>query len=69
MEWVGEGAMIGIICNTVKAAQRLYSRLKKETHNFPIDLFHARYTFSDRNNKEKRVLANYGKKAKGRGVY
>ncbi|AMO57730.1 CRISPR-associated helicase/endonuclease Cas3 [Endozoicomonas montiporae] len=66
-EWVNQGAMVGIICNTVKAAQRLYHRLNDGSLNVPIDLFHARYTFSDRQHREEQVLASYGKKAPRQG--
>lgn len=65
------GAVIGVICNTVHDAQNLYQQLKfqintKDT-SLEIDLFHARYTFSDRDRIEKKILATYGKNAGRKG--
>ena len=63
IRWAEQGAMVGIICNTVKDAQRLYHRLHNNPANIHIDLFHARYTFADRKHREEQVLKHYGKKA------
>jgi CRISPR-associated endonuclease/helicase Cas3 len=54
------GAMVGVICNTVHDDQLLYSLLKTET-DICINLFHARYTFSDRMRIENKTLSKYGK--------
>ena len=71
IEHAKNGAVIGVICNTVHDAQKLYQQLKSqydaETNSVEIDLFHARYTFSDRARIEKQVLANYGKNALRKG--
>jgi len=63
------GAMVGIICNTVNDAQNLYSQLNELTgeYSVEIDLFHARYTFADRDRIEKQVLGIYGKDASRQG--
>lgn len=66
-DWVLQGAMVGIICNTVKDAQRLYHQITKTYPNLIIDLFHARYTFSDRKKLEDKALNDYGKDAKRGG--
>lgn len=66
-DWVETGAMVGIICNTVADAQRLYHQFKQLPLDFPVDLFHARYTFSDRKTRENKVLSEYGKLAPRQG--
>jgi len=66
IEWAEAGAMVGVICNTVKDAQLIYSLLSART-NINVDLFHARYTVADRRQLEDRVLNKYGKKAERKG--
>ncbi|GAD89983.1 putative CRISPR-associated protein [Vibrio halioticoli NBRC 102217] len=63
LEWARQGAMVGIICNTVNDAQMLYHELCVKSNDVDIDLFHARYVFGDRSKIEKQVLATYGKEA------
>jgi|GEM_PF-2963897 len=65
--WIEQGAMVGIICNTVASAQRLYHQMKSQYPTLEIDLFHARYTFGDRKKREQAVLKNYGKQAMRQG--
>lgn len=65
--WVKQGAMVAVICNTVADAQRLYLQLVTKGVEFSVDLFHARYTFADRECIEKKVLSDYGKQAKRTG--
>ena len=57
-----EGAQVAVICNLVDVAQTLYEKLKLETEELPveIELFHARFRFSDRKSKEKGVIKNFG---------
>ncbi|MGX9417836.1 CRISPR-associated helicase/endonuclease Cas3 [Vibrio sp. RC27] len=66
-DWVTEGAMVGIICNTVKDAQRLYHQIKESFPRLTVDLFHARYTFNDRKKLEDKALKDYGKDAQRSG--
>jgi len=66
-QWVEKGAVVGIICNTVADAQKLYHRLMQRRPRFPVDLFHARYAFEDRACIENHVLKNYGKNAERTG--
>jgi len=66
IDWAEAGAMVGVICNTVKDAQLIYSLLI-DTTDITIDLFHARYTVADRLRIEEHVLGKYGKKAKRNG--
>lgn len=56
------GARVVIICNLVDNAQQLARQLGQKTIT-PVDLFHARYRFTDRQAKEKTVLAQYGRYA------
>ncbi|TCS39018.1 CRISPR-associated helicase/endonuclease Cas3 [Reinekea marinisedimentorum] len=65
--WVQQGAMVGVICNTVADAQRLYRQVSLSCVEFPVDLFHARYTAADRVRIENQVLTNYGKNATRQG--
>jgi len=70
LKWTENGAMVGVICNTVQDAQLLYSlisSLKNKTSLINIDLFHARFTLADRLKIEKEVLNNYGKNANRTG--
>lgn len=56
------GARVAIICNLVDVAQKLARALRAQA-SVPVDIFHARYRFTDRQEKEKTVLDCYGKKA------
>ena len=58
-----QGAQVVFICNLVDVAQDMAHRLR-EQGEVPVDLFHARYRFCDRQAIEKRVLDKYGKKGK-----
>lgn len=64
-----DGAVVGIICNTVADAQSLYTELKVQAENqqVEIDLFHARFTFADRARIESEVLHTFGKDAPRKG--
>lgn len=66
-DWIVSGAMVGIICNTVADAQRLYHQVTAAYPNVTVDLFHARYTFNDRKVLEDKALKDYGKEAKRSG--
>jgi CRISPR-associated endonuclease/helicase Cas3 len=69
LEHAKKNAVVGIICNTVADAQNLFAQLKKQANEqgIEIDLFHARYTYSDRAKMEAKVLATYGKNAPRKG--
>lgn len=56
------GARVAVIVNLVDVAQRL-SRLLRDRTTLPIDVFHARYRFADRQSKETAALAQYGREA------
>ncbi len=58
-----DGANVVIICNLVADAQSLASSMRTQT-DIPVDLFHSRYRFKDRQNKENAVLECYGKSDK-----
>ena len=66
-DWVRQGAMVAVVCNTVADAQSFYQQIRVGTPDFTVDLFHARYTFADRERIESQVLADYGKGAKREG--
>jgi CRISPR-associated endonuclease/helicase Cas3 len=56
------GARVAIVCNLVNDAQRLARTLRSAT-DIPVDLFHARFRFIDRQAREQEVLALYGREA------
>ncbi|MBK1672410.1 hypothetical protein CKO35_03690 [Ectothiorhodospira shaposhnikovii] len=56
-----EGACVAVICNLVSEAQGLWRRLRERSLNVPVDLFHARYLFADRQVIEQRVMEYYGR--------
>jgi CRISPR-associated endonuclease/helicase Cas3 len=62
-----DGALVGIVCNLVADAQKLADILseviKTLEANVELDLFHSRYRFKDRQDKEKAVMSCYGKNA------
>jgi CRISPR-associated endonuclease/helicase Cas3 len=61
-----KGAKIGIVCNLVDDAQR-YAHSLSELTSVPVDIFHSRYRYCDRMDKEKVVLEQYGKDRPNQG--
>jgi len=57
-----QGQCVVIICNLVADAQGLARKLRKHL-DCPVDLFHSRYRFCDRQKIEQDVLEHYGKDA------
>lgn len=57
-----EGARVAVICNLVADAQQLFQSLRaqSEKREIEIDLFHSRYRFADRQQREQAVMAHYG---------
>lgn len=61
------GALVGIVVNLVDDAQRLARDLRRRTA-MEVDIFHARYRFTDRQRKEQAVREHYGREApRGQG--
>jgi CRISPR-associated endonuclease/helicase Cas3 len=60
------GALVAVVVNLVDDAQR-FARLLRGRTALPVDVFHARYRFIDRQQKEQAVLAHYGRKAARNG--
>ena len=58
---LAEGGCAAVICNTVNRAQQTYQELKSYFGEEELDLFHARFLFKDRNQREKQALADFGK--------
>lgn len=56
------GARIAVIVNLVGDAQRIARRLRSQSAK-PVDLFHSRFRFCDRMQREREVLEQYGKGA------
>ncbi|MGB5082484.1 MAG: CRISPR-associated helicase/endonuclease Cas3, partial [Burkholderiales bacterium] len=56
------GARVAVVLNLVDDAQRLARALRTKT-TLPIDLFHARYRFVDRQEKERAATDLYGRHA------
>jgi CRISPR-associated endonuclease/helicase Cas3 len=69
-ELLANGGCAAVICNTVGRAQAVYRRLKEyfpapdAGDGYPeLDLFHARYRYKDRMEREERALRRFGKPA------
>lgn len=56
------GARVAVVMNLVDDAQRLARELRRKTE-LTVDIFHARYRFTDRQQKEQIVLQHYGRSA------
>jgi CRISPR-associated endonuclease/helicase Cas3 len=56
------GARVAVVLNLVDHAQRLARVLRPRTA-IPVDIFHARYRFADRQAKETWALGQYGREA------
>ncbi|MBL8510382.1 MAG: CRISPR-associated helicase/endonuclease Cas3, partial [Betaproteobacteria bacterium] len=54
------GAQVAIVMNLVKSAQELARALRSKTE-VPVDVFHARYRFADRQQKEAAAIGHYGR--------
>lgn len=75
IEWVGEDVPLGqrlaaalvnggcaaVICNTVHRAQQTYTALKPFFSPEELDLFHARFLFGSRQERETRATVDFGK--------
>jgi CRISPR-associated endonuclease/helicase Cas3 len=60
-EALREGGCAAVICNTVNRAQQVYLALKPYFDEEELDLFHARFLFKDRDEREKNALQKFGK--------
>jgi len=56
-----DGGCAAVICNTVARAQEVYVALAERFSAEELLLFHARYPFDDRMQRETAVLSNFGK--------
>ncbi|MDP1698374.1 MAG: CRISPR-associated helicase/endonuclease Cas3 [Xanthomonadaceae bacterium] len=56
------GALVAVVVNLVDDAQRL-ARALRDLTSIEVDIFHARYRFTDRQEKEDAVRDHYGRKA------
>lgn len=58
---LSDGGCAAVICNTVNRAQQVFRALQSYFAEYELDLFHARFLFTDRDQREKRALARFGK--------
>lgn len=56
-----EGQCVAIVVNVVDHAQRVARALKRITPDIPVDIFHSRFAFHNRDTIEQFVLKTYGK--------
>ncbi len=63
---VENGAKVGVVCNLVDDAQ-IYAHHLSEMTSVSVDIFHSRYRYCDRMNKEEAVKDNYGKDSLNQG--
>lgn len=62
-----KGAQVAIVCNLVDDAQQLAKRLREKT-DLPVDLFHARFCYKHRQEKEMDAIKRFGPKgSRGEG--
>ncbi len=54
------GALVAVICNLVADAQQLAKHLRDQCKTVPVDLFHSRFCFADRQQIELNILHHYG---------
>lgn len=60
------GALVGMVVNLVDDAQSITRALRKmipSDSDIEVDIFHARYRFKDRQDKESAVTEHYGRRA------
>ncbi len=59
---LADGGCVAWICNTVRSAQETYCHLRAalSADGIDVDLFHARYPFGERSEREKRCLDRFG---------
>ncbi|MHA1405064.1 MAG: CRISPR-associated helicase Cas3', partial [Candidatus Helarchaeota archaeon] len=66
------GGCAALICNTVKEAQEIYKILSElktsqwKDNELEIILFHSRFLFKDKYEKEKQIIEKFGKNLKAR---
>jgi len=66
LDAVEQGAQVCLVCNLVAVAQQLYQHLRQQIQQSPtlngdqLLLFHSRFIFSDRQEKEQIVLNLFG---------
>lgn len=60
------GGCAAVLCNTVSRAQETYEALRGYFSPDELLLFHARYPFDDRMERETAVIERFGKKGDGR---
>jgi len=69
-----DGGCAAVVCNTVNRAQETYAVLRDAFAALPeaerpdIDLFHARFLFKDRQDREERCLERFGKPEEAGGT-
>ncbi|WP_027883562.1 CRISPR-associated helicase/endonuclease Cas3 [Meiothermus rufus] len=61
LEQARSGGCVACIVNTVQRAQELYQKLKGNPDGVEVCLFHARYPLEERLERERVVLAKFGK--------
>ncbi len=62
-----QGAKVAVICNLVADAQNIAKQLSGLT-SIPVDLFHSRFRFVDRQKIEQDISGYYGKNEQDRAV-
>ena len=62
-----QGVKVAVICNLVTDAQNIAKQLTELT-SIPVDLFHSRYRFIDRQVIEQNISSYYGKINKHRAI-
>lgn len=63
LDHAGKGEKVCVLCNLVDDAQRTFDRLAalRDKDSADIRIFHARFSFIDRDRIEKEIMSAYGK--------
>lgn len=57
------GGVAGVVCNTVRRAQKVYEQLREDFGEETVELHHSQFTAWDRSDREKRLVSALGPSA------
>ena len=60
------GGYAGVICNTVKKAQKMYDDIKNQFGDTNVELLHGGFLASDRSERERKLTVRLGKEIQNR---
>lgn len=54
------GEVVAVVCNTVADCQKVWKMVLSQSGDVPVDIFHSRYMYEDREIVERNIVENYG---------